>query len=73
MWQMINGIRIDVSADADGAIDASALYQAAGVSPSRQLVLQLPDGRNLIVNPGQRLRVNPNQCFANIPVHERGT
>jgi hypothetical protein len=73
MRHMVNGIEIEVSPDADGAIDANALCQAAGVSPSRQLVLQLPDGRNLIVNPGKRLRLNPRQFFIDLPLHRRGT
>ena len=72
MKQMVNGRVIDVPMDSDGAIDSDDLREVAGVDKKRPLVLQLPDGRNQLINPGEKLRVNPGSYFREVPNHIRG-
>jgi hypothetical protein len=69
---MVNGVEVDVTADTKGFVYEKDVRQAADVSPSRQLVLQSPDGRNVILSPGQRLRIGPRQHLTTVPVHIRG-
>jgi len=73
MRQMVNGNVVDIPMDSDGAIDSDTLREVSGIDKNRPLVLQLPDGRNEIINPGERPIVNPGSHFRDIPIHERGS
>lgn len=72
MRHMVNGRAIEVHSDADGAIDSDDLREVAGIEKNRPLVLQLPDGRNEMINPGDKLIVNPGSNFRDVLPHVRG-
>lgn len=72
MRQMVNGRVVRVPTDADGGMDSDQLREVAGVQGDRPLILQLPDGSNRLVNPGEKMLVKPNQYFIDAPVHVRG-
>lgn len=72
MQHMVNGRVVELQTQPDGSIDSDALRQAAGIPENRQLILQLPDGSNRIINPGENIRVPPQQFFMDAPVHKRG-
>ncbi len=69
---MINGKVVEVRTQADGSVEARDLRRAAGLKDDRQLILQLPDGSNRVINPGEKLQVSPDQYFRDIPNHTRG-
>ena len=73
MYQMVNGRRVDIPMDSDGAIDSDVLRDVAGIDKNRPLVLQLSDGRNEIINPGEKPIVNPGSDFRDVPAHVRGS
>jgi len=72
MRQMVNGQVVDVPTDSGGRVDSDSLRTAAAVPSNRPLILQMPDGSNQLVNPGEKLRINPGQYFMDAPRHERG-
>ncbi|MDA1278408.1 MAG: hypothetical protein O2960_30825 [Verrucomicrobia bacterium] len=72
MRQMVNGQVVDVPTGSDGALNSDTLRKAAGIPDDRPLVLQMPDGNNHLVNPGERLKINPGQYFMDAPLHTRG-
>ena len=72
MKQMVNGREVDVPMDPDGSIDSDTLREVASVPAKRPLMLQLPDGRNELINPGDRVKVHPLSYFMDMPLHERG-
>ena len=73
MKQMINGRLVELQTDRNGGIDSGLLRRAAGIPDDRPLILQMPDGSNKIVNPGERVSVSPTQSFIDAPAHKRGT
>ncbi len=72
MRHMVNGRIVEMFVESDGSIQSDALRRAAGVSDDRQLILQLPDGSNRIINPGENVKVPPDQFFLDAPAHKRG-
>ena len=72
MRQMVNGQVVEVPSEPGGRIDSDALRLAAGVPEDRPLIMQMPDGNNQLVNPGEKLRINPGQYFVDAPFHRRG-
>ena len=72
MRQIINGREVEVPTKADGTIDSEALKTVAGIPADRPLVLMRPDGSNHLINPGQKVVVNPGQYFSDLPRHTRG-
>ncbi len=72
MIQMVNGREIEVPTDADGSIDSDKLREVASVPAKRPLVLQLPDGRNEVINPGEVIKVRPGSHFMDMALHDRG-
>ncbi|NOY42835.1 MAG: hypothetical protein GXP26_13495 [Planctomycetes bacterium] len=72
MQQMVNGKMVDVSMERDGSIDSDTLRELASIPKNRTLVQQLATGENLIVNPGERIKINPSDYFRDIPDHVRG-
>lgn len=72
MHHMVNGRVVEVRTDARGSVSSEAIRKAAGIPADRPLVLQLPDGRNRIINPGENLTLSPDQFFTELPNHERG-
>ena len=73
MRQMVNGNVIEVPTDEDDALDSDLLRVTAGIPPDRPLILQLPDGTNQYINPGEKMYVKPDQYFVDAPVHRRGS
>jgi len=73
MRQLINGREYEIPTHSDGTIDVDTLRRIVGIPGNRALVMQNNDGTNQVVNPGQRLRVNPRQQYSDMPVHKRGT
>ncbi len=69
---MVNGKQVDIPMDSDGSVDSDVLREVAGIDKDRPLVLQQPDGRNEIINPGEKPVVYPGSHFRDVPVHERG-
>ena len=72
MKHMINGRIVDVPTSDDGGVDSTILRQAANIPPDRPLILQLPDGTNKLINPEEKLKVEPGQYFVDAPAHIRG-
>lgn len=72
MRHMVNGRVVEVSTESDGSVPSDALRRAAGIADDRQLILQLPDGGNRIINPGEKVSVPPEQFFFDAPAHKRG-
>ena len=72
MEQMINGQVRRILTAADGSLDSDALRRAGDIPADRPLILQLPDGSNRLVNPGERMLVKPRQHFIDAPKHDRG-
>jgi ABC-type protease/lipase transport system fused ATPase/permease subunit len=72
MRHMVNGRIVEVFAEADGSMESAAVLQAAGIPEDRELILQLPDGSNQILNPGENVTLSPNQFFRDAPKHKRG-
>ena len=69
---MVNGKMIEVPLDRDGSIDSDTLREVAAIPKNRTLVQQLPTGENFIVNPGQKVTVNPGNYFRDVADHVRG-
>jgi hypothetical protein len=69
---MVNGRVVEVPTDNSGGLDSDALRAAAGVPDDRPLVLQKPDGTNQVINPGEKIFVQPGQYFMDAPAHRRG-
>lgn len=69
---MVNGKAVDIPLDSDGAVDSDILRAVADIDEDRPLVLQQPDGRNEIINPGEKRVVRPGSFFRDVPVHRRG-
>ena len=55
--QHVNGQPVSVPTAPDGSIDVDVLCGLANIAPDRALVLQQPNGSNLVVNRGQRIKV----------------
>lgn len=72
MKHMVNGRIVELQTGDDGCVDSDLLRQAAGIPEDRPLILQLPDGSNRIINPGEQVRVSPEQFFVDAPAHKRG-
>lgn len=72
MITMVNGNEVSIPMESDGSIDTDTLREVAGISKNRPLVLQLPNGRNEIINPGEKRIVNPGSHIRDILFHERG-
>lgn len=69
MRLIMNGREVDVPANDEDGVDSDALRQIAGVSEDRPLLLQGPDGENVMVNPGERRFVRPweiSEYFKNV-------
>jgi hypothetical protein len=69
---MVNGKQVDIPMESDGSVDSDVLREVAGIDEDRPLVLQRPDGRNEIINPGEKPVVRPGSHFRDVPVHQRG-
>lgn len=73
MKHMVNGKVVELVAGPDGSIQSDALRKAAGITDDRQLLIQLPDGSNRLINPGETIKVPPEQYFTDAPAHKRGS
>lgn len=72
MRQMVNGKMVDVPLEHDGSLDSDVLREVASIPKNRTLVQQLANGENILVNPGQQIKVNPSDYFRDVPDHVRG-
>ncbi len=72
MRTLINCQEYEIPTNSDGSIDADTLRQAAGIPSNRALIMKKTDGGNDVVNPGQKLQVNPGQHFSDMSLHRRG-
>ena len=73
MRHMVNGCVVELTPEPDGTIRSDALRKAAGIPEDRQLILQTPDGKNRVINPGESLPLRPDQFFLDAPAHIRGS
>lgn len=64
MQRVINGKVLELPSSSDGSVDADTLYRLANVPRDRVLVLQRPNGQNVVVNRGDSVRVNPQDHVA---------
>lgn len=71
MQQVVNGRVFELQQCSDGSIYANDVRRAAGIPSGRQLILQLPDGSNRIVNPGEKIPLRSSH-FTHVPDHKRG-
>jgi hypothetical protein len=72
MPQIVNGRVVEVPTLEDGSVDSDALRRAARIPRDRPLIIQRRDGRNVIVNPGQKMRITPGDFCTDAPKHDRG-
>jgi hypothetical protein len=72
MRHMVNGMEINVPTESDGRIDSDVLRRMSGIDDSRPLILKRCDGSNEVINPGEKIKVNPDQYFQDMPLHTRG-
>jgi len=72
MRHTFKGRVVELRSRRDGSIDSDALRRAAGIADNRQLILQTPDGRNRIINPGAGLSLTGEEFFTDAPKHDRG-
>ena len=72
MRHMVNGRIVELEPEPDGSVNSDVLRRAANVPDDRQLILQLPDGTNRVINPGENVRVPQQQFFVDAPAHKRG-
>ncbi|MHB8973988.1 MAG: hypothetical protein ACYC3X_27740 [Pirellulaceae bacterium] len=72
MRQMVNGRLVEVRTGINGSVSSNEIRRAAGIALNRPLVLQLPDGSNRVINPGEDVSIAPDQHFTHIPPHKRG-
>lgn len=70
--QRVNGHPVKVPVERDGSIDVDVLCGLASIPQGRTLVLQRPDGSNLVVNRGNKIKVAPGSLFLDAPAHTRG-
>lgn len=70
--QTVNGRPVKIPTDPDGSIDVDILCRLANIAPERALVLQRSDGSNLVVNRGQKIKIQPRSFFVDAPTHTRG-
>ena len=68
----VNSREYDIPTHSDGTIDAGILRERGCIPANKALILKKPDGANEIINPGQKVRVNPGQHFSEMSLHERG-
>ena len=72
MRHFVNGKEIEIVTDTQGHIDSDVLRRLARIPENRTLVLQRPDRSNLVINPGEKVRVDPLAHFVDAPAHTRG-
>ena len=72
MRHMVNGRIVELEPESDGSVNSDDLRRAANVPEDRQLILQLPDGSSQVINPGENVRLAPQQFFVDAPAHKRG-
>ena len=72
MHLMVNGRVVEVPTASDGSIDSDDLRDVGGVPDDRPLILQRADGSNELINPSEKMRVNPGEHFMDAPIHTRG-
>jgi len=73
MRHMVNGRIVGVPAEANGSVQSDAIRRAARIPQDRPLILQLPDGSNKIINPGENVSLTSDQFFIDAPAHKRGS
>jgi len=72
MKHMVNGQLFELSTEPDGSVDSNRLRKAAGIPEDRPLILQMPDGSNRVINPGERVYLRPGEAVIDAPEHVRG-
>jgi len=72
MIRRINGMDVEILTDADGMIDSDDLWARGGIPANRRLILQRRDGRNEIINRGQKVRIRPEDHVIDAAITIRG-
>lgn len=72
MKHMVNGKMFELPTEPDGSVDSNRLRKAAGIPDDRPLILQMPDGSNRVINPGERVYLRPGEAVIDAPEHVRG-
>jgi hypothetical protein len=72
MKHMINGKLFELPTEPDGSVDSDVVRKAAGIPDDRPLILQMPDGKNRMVNAGEHVLLRPGEAIIDAPEHVRG-
>ncbi len=72
MKHMVNGQLFELPTEPDGSVDSNRLRKASGIPEDRPLILQMPDGSNRVINPGERVYLRPGEAVIDAPEHVRG-
>lgn len=72
MRHYINGEEYDIPVGSDGTIDSDDIRRAGSLPHNRALILKHRDGSNTLINPHEKVRVDPRQHFADSTLHKRG-
>jgi len=72
MRHVIGGEIIEVPVDDFGQVSSKAVRIAAGIPDDRPLIVKMPNGSNVQVNPDDDVMLQPGQEFHDAPVHIRG-
>jgi hypothetical protein len=72
MKHIVNNRVIEIQPQSNGTISSDDLRRLAGVAPDREFILEMPDGSNMVVNPGDNLHLPRSTKFTDAPKHKRG-
>ena len=72
MKRMINGQEYEIPTNPDGSVDADVVRRAADIPPGHTMMIQRTDGSNIVINPGSKTRIRPEDHIASAPAHRRG-
>ena len=72
MKRQINGKEYDIPANPDGTFDVNTIRDITDIPPDRVLILQTKDGSNRIINPNEKVHINPEDCISELAPTVRG-
>jgi len=68
----INDKVYDIPTNPDGTFDVNTIRDIADIPPDRVLILQNKDGSNRIINPNEKVNINPEDCISDLAPTVRG-
>lgn len=67
-----NGSLMDIPVDDEGFMDPAEVHRRLGGNQNRTLVLQRPDGRSEVINPGTPFLPSAADRLVDLPITRRG-